>query len=191
MTNQIVIRSSPSLSSSSSSSSAMSRRTPLLSGTPQSPATSTPPSRKKSKSTVGELAGKTTADICVVCCCCPCVAAEFLILTVKLPANVVRRLWRKRRQKSLIKRKNNAKENGGVLHRYEHPEQRNDSVEVARYVEELSPSSSVDMKEFEKVKVSIDGAAEAAVELDDRMWERFRDAGFWRSPSQRLMTNFD
>ncbi|KAK9727091.1 hypothetical protein RND81_05G257100 [Saponaria officinalis] len=176
MTGQIVLR--------SSSSSVMNRRIPLLAGTLQSPAKSTPTrNRKKSKSNIGEVAGKTTADICVICCCCPCVVVEFLILAVKLPANVVRRMWKNRRQKELIK-KNKTNESSGVLHHHNH---RHYNQHHRKHVDE---SSEMNMKEYEMVKVSIDGAAEAAVELDNQMWERFRDAGFWRSPSRRhIMSN--
>ncbi|GAB4859889.1 hypothetical protein Ancab_011370, partial [Ancistrocladus abbreviatus] len=45
-------------------------------------------------------------------------------------------------------------------------------------------SCHVDFKEFEMIKVSIDGSAEV-IELDREMWEQFHGAGFGRSPSQR------
>jgi len=44
--------------------------------------------------------------------------------------------------------------------------------------------SDVDSRDFETIKVSIDGSAEA-VELDRKMWEQFHNAGFWRSQSRR------
>ncbi|KAK9734645.1 hypothetical protein RND81_04G154300 [Saponaria officinalis] len=117
------------------------------------------------KSNVGEVAGETTAGICVVCCCCPCVLFECLILAVyKVPANVVRRT------RLMIKKKNNKL-------RGAHPSQ-----QVVGSTDELSDD---DWLEFEKIQVSIDGSADA-VELDKQMWDRFKDAGFWRTPSQRF-----
>lgn len=44
--------------------------------------------------------------------------------------------------------------------------------------------SDVDLRDFETIKVSIDGSEEA-VELDKKMWEQFHNAGFWRSQSRR------
>lgn len=142
-----------------------------------------PPRRKKSLSNVGELAGGTAANCFVVSCCCPCVVVEFLILAVyKLPVSVLRRLWKKKGQKLLLKRKRN-NNNKGLLEEGElssvsgvHVHGNNNDV---GYVDEVS---DFDWKEFEMIKVSVDGSA---VELDKQMWDRFNTTGFWRSPSQR------
>lgn len=171
MTGHIVIRSSPVN---------LTRRQPLLAGTLTPPGTPSPPmgTMHKSSSNVGEVAGGTAAGCVVVCCCCPCVLVEFLVLAVyKVPAAICRRMLRKRRQKMIKKRKGLLQQaaaeslpDGGVGD-FHHPS----------YSDELS---DVDFKEFETVKVSIDGSAEA-VELDKQMWDQFNSTGFWRSPSQR------
>lgn len=143
----------------------------------KSPATQTPTppkSMKKSLSNVGEVAGGTAANCAVVTCCCPCVMFECILLIVyKVPASIFRRIWRKKRQKRLIKKK------VGFLKEEESGCSSVGEVYDKRYVDEVS---DVDLKEFEMIKVSIDGSA---VELDKKMWDRFHNTGFWRSPSQR------
>lgn len=49
----------------------------------------------------------------------------------------------------------------------------------AGYINELA---DVHRKEFEMIKVSVDGST---VDFDRKMWEQFHDTGFWRSSSQR------
>ncbi|XP_056687265.1 uncharacterized protein [Spinacia oleracea] len=131
--------------------------------------------RKKSLSNVGEVAGGTAANCVVVSCCCPCVLMEFFILAVyKVPASVCRRVWRKKRQKVLMKKKKRFLEEAKEVGCSSVGEAHNKS-----YVDELS---DVDWKALEMIKVSTDGSA---VELDRQMWDQFSNMGFWRSPSQR------
>lgn len=130
--------------------------------------------RRKTLSNVGEVAGGTAANCVVVSCCCPCVLVEFFILAVyKVPASLFRRVWRKKRQKLLMKRRKrlleDAKEGGSSV----------GEAHSKGYVDEVS---DVDWKEFEMIKISTDGSA---VELDRQMWDRFTNTGFWRSASQR------
>lgn len=148
-----------------------------IAGNP-TPANSPAKVRRKSSSNVGELAGGTAANCVVVSCCCPCVVFECLILAVyKVPANLCRRMVKKKRQKGVLKKKKRLLE--------EAKEGESSSVGEAYgnetgYVDEVS---DVDWKEVEMIKVSVDGSA---LELDKQMWDRFNNTGFWRSPSQRF-----
>uniref|UniRef100_A0A7C9ASR6 Uncharacterized protein n=2 Tax=Opuntia streptacantha TaxID=393608 RepID=A0A7C9ASR6_OPUST len=170
MAGHIVIRSSPV---------DLTRRQPLIAGTLTPPGTPLPPPPRtmhKSSSNVGEVAGGTAAGCFVVCCCCPCVLVEFVLLAVyKVPATICRRILRKRRRKMIKKKKGLLQQAAEISPNgrggFHHPS----------YSDELS---DVDFREFETVKVSIDGSAEA-VELDKQMWDQFNSTGFWRSPSQR------
>lgn len=46
-------------------------------------------------------------------------------------------------------------------------------------------NSEADVKDFEMVKVSVDGSGLEVVNLDKEMWDQFQNSGFWRSPSMR------
>lgn len=178
MTGQIVIRSSPV---------ALARRKPVLAGTltparsPATTATPTPPRRRsrKSSANVGEVAGGTAAGCLVVCCCCPCVLVEFLFLAVyKVPATVLRRIYRKKIAAKRMKKKGG----GGIVKQA--VEGSGVGETTHHHCGNCDELTDVDLKEFEKVKVSIDGSAEA-IELDRQMWAQFQNSGFGRSLSQR------
>ncbi|XP_074266406.1 uncharacterized protein LOC141589673 [Silene latifolia] len=167
----------------STSTTSTNRRQPLIAVFATTRSTST------SSTNVREVAGGTTGNVCLLCCCCPCVLLEFLVLAVyKVPMNVVRRMWKSQRRKTLTKKRKKKKVileeamEVNVTNQQQRHCQHQPGQHVVGYIDELS---DVEFKEFEKVKVSIDGLAEA-VELDKQMWDRFRDAGFWRSPSQKF-----
>lgn len=165
MTRQILIRSSPV---------SLIRRKPLLDGD-QTPATTPTPS---SSSNVGEFAGGTAAECFVVCCCCPCALLEFLFLVVyRVPATFYGRIWRKRRHKMMMMKKKRK----GLLQQAAAAAEGSSVSESHHYTGYCDELSDVDLREFEKVKVSIDGS----IELDNMMWDQFQNMGFWRSSSQR------
>ncbi|XP_021721032.1 uncharacterized protein LOC110688571 [Chenopodium quinoa] len=148
---------------------ASTRRQPLLTENLTSP--------KKSSSNVGEVAGVTTANCVAVCCCCPCILVEFIIMVVyKVPVNLCRRMLRRRRK--MMKRKKMKK---GLLE--EAKEVGSGVSEVYYKTGFVDEFSDVYKKEFEMIKVSVDGST---VELERKMWEQFHDTGFWRSSSQRF-----
>ncbi|GAB2262203.1 hypothetical protein Droror1_Dr00003200 [Drosera rotundifolia] len=117
-----------------------------------------PSSSSYTSSSMGEVAGGATAGIAALCCCGPCVVVECLVLAVyKLPTGICRRIHRKK----LLKKKR------GML--------------IGGAIGDAEFSGPLDSEEVVEVEGSTD-----VVDLDEEMWARFRDAGFWRSPSQRI-----
>ncbi|KVH90557.1 uncharacterized protein LOC112520993 [Cynara cardunculus var. scolymus] len=113
---------------------------------------------------MGEVVGGTTAEMAAVCCCVPCSMVDFVVLTMyKVPAGICRNAMRKRRQGSLVMK-------------------RNDSVSSLEDSElSMHPAVRAAAERFMKPEVDKD-----AMELENEMWEKFYESGFWRSPSGRL-----
>ncbi|GAB2274508.1 hypothetical protein Dimus_009278 [Dionaea muscipula] len=160
MTGQIVIQLSPS---------SKRRRQPLL----FSKSASSPSPEKVPASTghnrVGEVAGGAAAGCAAVCCCCPLVVMECLITAIyKVPSSLCRRIKRKRKKQRRVLLRHVDQSTGGSM---------------SSAIDEFS--GPVDPQESETIKVSVDEGSAEAIDLDKQMWERFRNAGFWRSQSQR------
>lgn len=144
------------------------RKQPIFVSTKSLPPTISSP---RERPNVGEFAGGAAAECAAIWCCCPCLVMDVLVITmVKVPTGLVRRMRKKYRQKRIMRRKTK-----GLL-----PQQTATNA-VASCEDE---PSEIDFKEFEMIKVSIDGSAEV-VELDKEMWDQFYNTGFWRSPSQK------
>ncbi|KAK1397232.1 Pollen preferential protein [Heracleum sosnowskyi] len=128
-----------------------------------------------------EVAGGATAECAAVTCCCPCSLLNLLVLVMyKVPAGLFRKALRHKRRRRIMKKegllpapglgKSNAKEAeiGTVLS--------GDSVMMVKALEKNEDVMEVLEKD------------DGMMKLDKEMWEQFYQTGFWRSPSQRLVT---
>ncbi|KAL0917253.1 hypothetical protein M5K25_012300 [Dendrobium thyrsiflorum] len=116
---------------------------------------------KKSKR-LGEVAGGAAAGCAAVVCCCPCGLIGLILLTAaSVPAEIGRRIARKRKQRAVS--------------RLLRPAQKsfNSVAPASMMVEE---TGVVWPEKSPAVEVS---------EMEEKMWAQFSGTGFWRSPSQR------
>ncbi|GKE66357.1 hypothetical protein Tco_1520518 [Tanacetum coccineum] len=112
---------------------------------------------------MAEVVGGTTAEMAAVCCCFPCAVVDFMVLTMyKVPAGLCRNAMSRRRRRRLAVHKNN----GG-------------------FEDELSmnPAVLAAAERFMSPEVDKD-----VVALENEMWEKFAETGFWRSPSRKEET---
>ncbi|KAI4364033.1 hypothetical protein MLD38_020177 [Melastoma candidum] len=125
--------------------------------------------RKITMVDVAEAAGSTAAGCLAVSCCCPCGIMNLVVWMVyKVPANLCRKAWRRRRRQQLIKK--------GLL------SAKGRKLSCGCQDGETKPVS-VDMDEM---AVIVAWKKDEEVDrLEEEMWERFYSTGFWRSPSQR------
>ncbi|XP_018719264.2 uncharacterized protein LOC108955637 [Eucalyptus grandis] len=158
------------------------RRQPLLpnpGGEADEPSASAAPAPKTATATttrgrarVAEAAGRTAADCAAVWCCCPCAVLNLLALAVyRVPAGLCRRVRRRRQRSAAARRKRK-----GVL-----LAQRPSSFAVGG----AAAAEDEDEDGADAAGAGGDGDGEAADDLEKEMWDRFRGAGFWRSPSMR------
>ncbi|KAI4378516.1 hypothetical protein MLD38_015984 [Melastoma candidum] len=119
---------------------------------------------------VAEAAGSTAAECLAVSCCCPCGIVNLVVWMVcKVPVNLCRKAWRRRRRQQLIKK--------GLLC----PKGRKLSCGCQdRETKLVSEAAMDEMAVFVAWKKD-----EVVDRLEEEMWERFYNTGFWRSPSQR------
>ena len=117
---------------------------------------------------VGEVVGGTTAEMAAVCCCFPIAVVDFVVLTMyKVPAGLARNAMRRSKsQRSFVMKRSDSISSVGSL---------GDS--------ELSmhPAVIAAAERFMKPEVDKD-----AVAMENEMWDKFYESGFWRSPSGRL-----
>ncbi|KAL7174534.1 hypothetical protein ACSBR2_033722 [Camellia fascicularis] len=128
---------------------------------------------KKKDHRVGEVAGRTTADLAAVCCCCPCTVMNLVVLAVyKVPIGLCRKALKKKKKKErerLIKQKNAMfSQPNKIVHT---PGFDDDDWDRHRFQSDAQEVSCKDPT--------------VAVDFDMEMSNRFYGAGFWRSPSQR------
>ncbi|KAJ9554855.1 hypothetical protein OSB04_009469 [Centaurea solstitialis] len=121
---------------------------------------------------VGEVVGGTTAEMAAVCCCFPCSVVDLMILTMyKVPTGLYRNVMRRR-------------------HQQQQPSltmKRSDSVSSMESIEDtqlaMHPAVIAAMERFMRPpEVDKD-----FMELENEMWAKFHDGGFWRSPSGRFV----
>ncbi|KAL1098151.1 hypothetical protein V6Z11_D05G081000 [Gossypium hirsutum] len=128
----------------------------------------------------GEVMGVTAAECTAVCCCCPCSIIELLVLAFyKIPARLCKKVlrWKKRHLMKKKKKKNQQDLLGPTKCR---PTGKELEAELDHMMGKGEPcDSGVD---------NHDDSCARAVDFEQKMWDRFRGAGFWRSPSQREET---
>ncbi|TYI80383.1 hypothetical protein E1A91_D05G083800v1 [Gossypium mustelinum] len=114
----------------------------------------------KKEKKCGEVMGVTAAECTAVCCCCPCSIIELLVLAFyKIPARLCKKVLRWKKRES------------------------------TRF--ELEAELDHMMGKGEPCDCGVDNHDDScarAVDFEQKMWDRFRGAGFWRSPSQREET---
>ncbi|PKU83568.1 uncharacterized protein LOC110106920 [Dendrobium catenatum] len=135
---------------------------------------------KTSKSTgrFAECAGRTTAECAAICCCFPCGLLNLLILAaVRLPAGLCYRCFRK----NVILQRSKKKK------AFLRSESRCDGSVKPRW----SAEDAGDLVKFSGMKVlaSVEDSqatrspAEEVVEMEEKVWSKFHNSGFWRTPS--------
>ncbi|KAI4319554.1 hypothetical protein MLD38_033139 [Melastoma candidum] len=129
---------------------------------------------KITRAHVAEAVGSTTAECAAVCCCFPCGIVNLVVLVVyRVPVSLCRKVWRRRGRRR--KRRQQIKEGMGMA-----PPPKGRRQSSCRREE----GKETDMWKEEVVVVGRK-KDESAERLEKEMWERFYNAGFWRSPSQR------
>ncbi|KAK3446925.1 hypothetical protein EUGRSUZ_A02549 [Eucalyptus grandis] len=163
---QVVLRSAPA-----------DRRERLL-GTPPP----TPSGARRAR--FAEVAGGSAAECAAIWCCCPCAIADFVLLAVyRVPAGLCRRALRKRRRRRLTRQVAFASKRGarsGKKRASGHDGADDDDDDDDDDGEDAPPSVIT----LEKLLERRGGAAE---EMEEEMWKRFGNMGFWRSPSRGLV----
>nr|XP_043638085.1 uncharacterized protein LOC122609087 [Erigeron canadensis] len=123
----------------------------------------------RSGNRMAELAGGTTAEVAAVCCCFPCAVVDFMVLTMyKVPAGLCRNAMRRRRHRRLMVHRNS---NGGGR------------SESSRIEDELLMHPAV-VAAAERFMTPM-AEDKDVVALENEMWEKFSERGFWRSPSRK------
>ncbi|KAF7851976.1 hypothetical protein BT93_L1672 [Corymbia citriodora subsp. variegata] len=145
---------------------------------------STPPPTPTStrRARLAEVAGASTAECAAIWCCCPCVIADFFVLAVyRVPAGLCRRAMRKRRRRRRLTRQVAFTSNKGVrggktsTSGYDRDGNGDDSEG------EGTGSAAITLEELLERS---GGVVEEAEEMEEEMWRRFSNMGFWRSPSR-------
>ncbi|KAG9441373.1 hypothetical protein H6P81_017227 [Aristolochia fimbriata] len=119
-------------------------------------------------SKIAETAGNTAAECAAVCCCCPCGLLDLVVTTfVKLPGGLCHRAIRNSRRRRRAKRIGQ----GGALRRPEMEEESDRRMifpidDIVPWSPDRSPSIVV-------------------LEVENEMWTKFYNNGFWRSISER------
>ncbi|GMI81649.1 hypothetical protein like AT2G27180 [Hibiscus trionum] len=119
---------------------------------------------------LGKAIGVTAAECTAVCCCCPCSIVELLVLALyKFPARLCQKAWRWKKRRLM-------KKNQDLLR----PPQRWPTRE------ELEADLDRMIGEGEQFGAdNHDDCCARADDFENKMWDQFRETGFWRSPSQR------
>ncbi|KAL8147493.1 uncharacterized protein LOC141693631 [Apium graveolens] len=123
-----------------------------------------------------EVAGGATAECAAVACCCPCSVLNLLVVVMyKVPAGLFRKALRHKRRRRIMKKERLLPGSGKEV------EVRTmlsgDSVMMVKAMEKNDDASSKAL-----------GKDDGMMKLEKEMWEQFYQTGFWRSPSQRLVT---
>ncbi|CAA2985994.1 uncharacterized protein LOC111388778 [Olea europaea var. sylvestris] len=126
----------------------------------------------------GSRIGETAGECAAVCCCCPCAMMHLLVLAIyRLPKRLCKKAWREKKGKQLLKKK-----------------RKNSSLEEKENQRKIRTRSHMNMFGFDSDyddEPTSDGRdyrnseKNEAIDWDKEMWNRFDEAGFWRSASQR------
>ena len=112
---------------------------------------------------MGEVVGGTAAEVTAVCCCFPCALIDFMVLTMyKVPTGLCKNAIRRRRSRT--------KQCNGV-----------GGAERRSIDDELSmhPAVTAAAERFITPEPDKD-----VVALENEMWDKFYESGFWRSSSE-------
>ncbi|KAK8513368.1 hypothetical protein V6N13_002112 [Hibiscus sabdariffa] len=118
----------------------------------------------------GKTIGVTAAECTAVCCCCPCTIVELLVLALyKFPARLCQKAWRWKKRRLM-------KKNPDLLR------------PTNRWTTREELEADLDRMMGKVVQCGTDHHDDycaRAEDFENKMWDRFRETGFWRSPSQR------
>ncbi|KAK4741934.1 hypothetical protein SAY87_025522 [Trapa incisa] len=134
------------------------------------------PSEGRGRGRLSENAGRAVADCAGICCCIPCTVMKILVLAVyKVPAKLCCKVLKRKQRRHVVSKKRVAppcpRPGVGVV-----------VVGSSGGEGNLAENSVADLMKNGDVIGGNDAADE---DLEREMWDRFRDAGFWRSPSMR------
>ncbi|XP_071728838.1 uncharacterized protein [Rutidosis leptorrhynchoides] len=117
---------------------------------------------------MAEVAGHTTAEVAAVCCCLPCALVDFMVLTMyKVPAGLCRNAVRRSRGRRISINRHGGSGSGSEFSIGEDELSMHPAV-IAAAERFMVPEKDKDV-----------------VALENEMWEKFSERGFWRSPSQK------
>lgn len=136
-----------------------------------------PSSRKR----FTEVAGGATAECAAVACCCPCSVLNLLVLVMyKVPAGLFRKALRHKRRRRIMKKERLLPAPG--LGKCDGKE-----VEICTVMSGDPVMMAKALEKYDDVTLIL-GKDDGMMKLEKEMWEQFYQTGFWRSPSQRLVT---
>ncbi|KAI3706586.1 hypothetical protein L6452_24426 [Arctium lappa] len=119
------------------------------------------------KKHMAEVVGGTAAEMAAVGCCVPCAVVDFVVLTMyKVPAGICRNAMRKKSPPNLVLKRNDSVSSMGSL----------DDSELS-----MHPAVIAAAERFMRPEVDKD-----MMELENEMWDKFSESGFWRSPSVKM-----
>ncbi|KAI3877336.1 hypothetical protein MKX03_026393 [Papaver bracteatum] len=142
---------------------------------------------KKKRNQFGEVVGGTAAECAAVCCCCPCGLMNILVLLIyRLPAEALKKALRIRKKTKRNKRIKKLKRSSSCLSSYYGgADCYEDELEKQKKeLNSVNKESSSSFEEDEDAYMFRNRLSKEVMELDEEMLDRFRGAGFWRSPSQ-------
>lgn len=114
---------------------------------------------------MAEVVGGTTAEVAAVCCCFPCALVDFMVLTMyKVPAGLYRNAKRRRRRRRLMTHRRECSRCG----------------DEEEHELSMHPAVRAAVERF-----MVPETDKEVVALENEMWEKFSETGFWRSPSSR------
>lgn len=116
-----------------------------------------------------EVAGGSAAECTAICCCCPWTVLNIVIFAVyRMPAGLCRKAINRRKRHRKMKKKFLIQQR------------------KAASMDFTDGSVGPAMESFEAHKTTNDVAdVEDLKKLEEEMWGRFNQTGFWRSSSQR------
>lgn len=121
------------------------------------------------------MAGGTAAGCAAVWCCVPCGVLDFLVLTaVRVPAGLCKKAIRKRKRLCCLKNQKNQIGNDVWV---------NDNYGSLMLVKSISDASL--WPEMSMSDEFIRDMDKEMMAMDEEMWEKFGDSGFWRSSSRK------
>ncbi|XP_030444736.1 uncharacterized protein LOC115667274 [Syzygium oleosum] len=145
---------------------------------------------------LAEVAGASAAECAAIWCCCPCAIADFFLLAVyRVPAGLFRRALRKRRRRRLTRQvafapKREVRSSKKCTSGHNRDGNGADDGEGAG-TENAWPAV-ITLEELLEMRGGVAAAAaggveeeEEAAEMEEEMWRRFSNMGFWRSPSRQ------
>lgn len=143
---------------------------------------------------IAEIAGGKTAECAAILCCCPCGLLDLLILAVvRLPAGLCRKALRKRILRRRTKKAKLLESSSGL--NSESDSGSGSGAGSDGWSSAFGSSSDDEFVEFTGFRGAVmmvvgdpfpaKSPSAEVIELEEEVWSKFYNSGFWRSPSQK------